>query len=343
MSSSPLPCSYTAIYYAYSGTPSSYSNTAMQEVDLSSVANGEHARYTVYRITSAALRGMFDSTVPVFEKDVAGNGAFATLTPSEIWYGVGYIVLSVAIGATDVVRCASGSYIASTQLIGAFNRTYTDKTNMEDKTEYGDQSIMRHPVVDEWDAKVDVFWAKGRSNLRYIGGAANSYFNLVHMDGGINGNTYSLTMTNPGGNGALSVALNTKDVTVTLGVSGGVITSTAAEVVAAINAVAAIRAAHLQAFLEGSGSGLVAALSHQHLNETTAGATGTAGAELIDLGTLKGVRMIVQFYDNYSTKYMNGGIGYISDVAWSGDPKSLAKASMTLVSGSYRLYGVVNN
>jgi len=87
------------------------------------------------------------------------------------------------------------------------------------------------------------------------------------VEEGTAGNAVSVTMQNPGGSGGLSVSVSANDVTVTLARSGGVITSTAADVIAAVNAHSGASAlVRAKNYSTSSGAGLVAAVSKTNLS-----------------------------------------------------------------------------
>jgi hypothetical protein len=327
---SPLDGRYVDIYYG-SGTPNDYSNEPMQEVALAG-----YAAHTVYRITAEAKRILHDSQVPVFQHDTGGNGTFVTYTPTEIWFGAGYIV-GPALGASDVVRCQSGKYLTPQKLFGCMSRGVTDKTAALDITCYGDQAEQRYPGLDDWDGKMDVFAAKLCAELQTIGGIANSHFILRDIAGGVPGNNKSITITQ---STTLTVTVNTLDLAITLATGG----NTANQVMNAINTSAAVKAIGLAAYpVPGeTGAGNVAVLAHQHLNETTAGATGTPGRDHIDFKALKGQRLVMRWYSKLSDGVMDVGYGIFENLDWAGGPKDLLKCSISMSGSQYPLRRVSN-
>lgn len=327
----PLPGSYCRIEYAPLGSNSEISDEAMQEVDMASLGYPAH---TVYRITDISKRCLHDNEVPVFQADTGGNGIFEAITPAEVWYPAGYIVLDVPRGASDVVRCHSGHYVAPTYLFGCVTRTFEDKTIMEEKTCYGDTTIKRHPKYDDWTSKLEVFFAALQAELLTTGGNVDSHVHLLHDAGGTAGNTYSLEMTNPGGNGPISVALNDTEIVVTLARSGGVITSTARNVIDAINACAEIRAEHIHAELpaDEGGTGIVAALAKTFFS---------GGLDPIDFSSMKGETVIMRYYNNYCTGLMHVGYGVFEQLDWAGKPTDLLKCGVSISGARHRLYQVV--
>jgi hypothetical protein len=320
----PLPGSYVRIDYA-TGADSTYSNEAMSEVNL--LATEGRARYTVYRITDATKRCLNDSAVPVFEKQVHGSGGWSTLTPTEIWYGAGYIICAV-LNNDDLVRCASGKYQTPLQLFGCVSRSFNDKTQFADITCFGDTAEKRFPTIDDWDAKVDAFFAHLKAFLLTSGGAADSHIYLDHTPGGTGGNDVSLEMTNPGGSAALTVTVASQAITVALGVSGGTITSTAAQVVAALNANVDVQALGVRAWIAPGelGSGLVAVLAHTHL---------ASGREPIDFTSMIGTRMLFWIYNNYTAGAAHVGFAYLESIDWTGNPADVIKMGMSYSGHGY--------
>jgi len=242
------------------GTPTDYSNEAMESVDMSAAKWGGRAARTVWRITAAAKRMMDDSEVPVFRYDPAGGTTWEVLTPTEIWYGAGYIV-TAALAEPSVVQCVSGHYLTPTQFFGCATKSFTDKTAMQEITCYGDTAVQRYPTITDWDGKLEAFVSKVQASATTTGGATNGNVKLYHAAGGTAGNGPTLTFTDTD-QAVISITIAaTDDITVDMATSGGTITSTANDVIAALNAKAEVIALGLKACLaEGeNGTGLVAA------------------------------------------------------------------------------------
>lgn len=101
---------------------------------------------------------------------------------------------------------------------------------------------------------------------------------------GVGGNSIRITLSNPGGNGTLSVAVATLDITVTLARTGGSITSTAAQVIAAIQASNDADAlVSVENNSTSTGAGIVAAVSQTNLANGAADETYDTIAELNDI------------------------------------------------------------
>lgn len=95
---------------------------------------------------------------------------------------------------------------------------------------------------------------------------ANNAILWTAVPEGTAGNSIRVALSNPGGTGTLSVSVSGNDITVTLARTGGVITSTAADVIAAIKAhsgaSALVRASN---YSTSNGTGLVVAVSLTYL------------------------------------------------------------------------------
>lgn len=88
---------------------------------------------------------------------------------------------------------------------------------------------VRNWRVEFTDAKVAATLATGTEG-------GNNGITWAAVRGGVPGNSITVALVNPGGTGALSVAVSGKAITVTLGRTSGTITSTAAQVITAIQA-----------------------------------------------------------------------------------------------------------
>lgn len=108
------------------------------------------------------------------------------------------------------------------------------------------------------------FYEGGTPSAVTISPASGTDFRLVSKAAGSSKNNISITLTNPGGTNSLSVSVSGTDITVSLATSGGTITSTAATVVAAINA-DVTASALVEARLAEANSGAVAAVSKTNL------------------------------------------------------------------------------
>lgn len=327
MSLSPQPGDYVRVYGG-SGSDSDYSDEAMEEVDLSAAKWGGYAANTVWRITDAAKRILDDSEAPVFQYDPAGGTTWQTLTPTEIWYGAGYII-TADLGATAVVRCHSGHYLTPTEFFGCATKKFTDKQTLADVTVYGDTAIQRYPTLDDWDGSLEAFVAKVQASLTTSGGATNSHIQLRHLAGGVAGNAMSLTITDTD-QATLTVSVVANDITVDLATTAGTPVSTANQVIAAINANADCKALGVHAYIPAgeTGVGVVA---------TAVKASLAGGLDKISYEDLKGTRPAFRFYTDFANGEMYVGFGYITDIDWIGGPADLIKAGLTIQGQKYKL------
>ncbi len=324
---SPQPGDFVRIYTGR-GADNTYANEAMEEVDLSAAKWGGYAANTVWRIADATKRIMNDSVAPVFQYDPDGGTDWEALTPSEIWYGAGYII-TADLGASAVVRCQSGKYLTPSEIMGCATKTFTDKTVMKECTCYGETSVSRVPTIDDWEASLEAFLAKKQAELTTSGGAANSHITLRHTPGGDAGNDITLTITDTD-QAALSVSVSTNDITVDLDTSGGTPISTALEVIAAINADADCQALGVKAFIPSgeSGAGVVSAAVQASLS---------GGLDKIAYEDMKGTRPAFRFYTDFANGEMYVGFGYVADVDWVGGTQDLLQAGLTVQGTKYKL------
>lgn len=313
----PQPGSLVEVYYG-SGAGSDYSEEAMGEVNMTPA----HPRYTVYKITDATKRLMIDSTVPVFQKQTGGVGEFATLTPSEIWYGAGHIVLSAVIGSTDVVRCLSGKYVTPTRIFACFNREYEQTLEMADKTCYGDTARRKAPTIKDWNAMLDVLYAGVQATAVSSGGEDHSHIRCYHVLGGIAGNGPTFDFQDTAG-AAIVITVTDDDVVVELATVAGNPVSTAKEVVAALNADPDVVALDLVFMVEDGETG--AAVVADSGPYTLSG-----GVAAIEFSSLEETLMVFKFFTDLTYDVHDTGFGYIRSIVYSGSPDALVVAKMTV-------------
>jgi hypothetical protein len=311
-----------AIVKTTSGVTGSLTNEAMSELNWTSLG---YPRYTVYEITDAAKRYLARSAVPTFEADVAGGGIFSALTPAEIQYAGGVIILSAARGATDVVRCATGTYYTTTTtLLGGTVARLTTGPQLQDITLLGDGYVRRYPTVNDFSFTLDTFALRTEATYTTSGGNANSHIVFKHDLGGVAGNSYSITMTDPGApSQSLAVSVSGKDVTVSLATDiGSAITSTANSVVAAIKASDDCNFIQFTAdkVTSETGLGVVAALGKQSL---------TGGLDATDHTAKKGVTLIVSMYSSTSGDSRWEGYAYLESIDSTLDPKSVLTENLS--------------
>lgn len=151
------------------------------------------------------------------------------------------------------------------------------------------------------------------ATLTLDSGTSAVTFTATPYYSGLIGNNISITYVNPGGTNALSVSVSGYNITVNLATSAGAITSTAAQVAAAVNGALEgstgqggyVQRATQQlvvATLPGSGAGVVTAHPQTFLSGATAGTT-----TLFDAGRAAGVepaRQVAQV----DTQWENSGL-----------------------------------
>ena len=332
MALSPTPGSYVRVYRG-SGADQDYSDEAMEEVDFSDSKWGGYPRYTVWRIADASKRMMNDSTVPVFQFQNEGDGEWATLMPDAIWYPSGYIYVASGLDEGDLVRCHTGKYMVASEIFGATNADFEDKTEMHDVTDFGKEARERFPGLDDWNATIEAFVASKCAEITTSGGAANSHIRVLHRTGGTAGNSITIDFQNNGA-AALSVSVVASDITVDLGTDAGSPISTADEVIAALNADADVQALGVYAMRAAgeTGAGVVADSGPYTL---------AGGAAELDFAAMKGVRQVFAFYRDYDDGLMYVGFGYVDSVTGEGDPSSPAKATLKVSGHNYPLRHVM--
>ena len=299
-----------------------------------------YPRYSVYRVADPTKRVMHDTVIPVFQKST--GGAYSGIVPGAIWYAPGYIIFNTPLDVTYILRVHTGDYLTPSLLAGCINRSFNDKTTTQEKTCYGDTTIRRQPTIDDWDSKLDVLHCKVQAELLTSGGNANSHVHLYHRPGGVAGNGVTYTVINPGAPGSIAVSVVGSAIQVTSAYAIGAMTSTANDVIAALNANTAVQALGVVAVRPPTetGLGIVAALGITDL---------AGGVDLPDFTALKGAPIVVLFYDNYSAGNMWAGYGLVGQLDWSGSPKDLVKASLSIsgtdesmhrVKETFGLYGM---
>ena len=325
MVTAPANCQLCAVYTT-SGATASMTDEAMQHVDLSTAG---YEKYTVYEITSTTKRYMDKSVAPVFEADVGGNSIFSTVTPTKIEYAGGRIYLATARGATDVVQCHSGDYFTTvTALLGGSVSRLNYAPTLVEVPLLGDSYVRRFPTVTDWSFSVDAYKCKGVAVYETAMAGDNNDITFLHSVGGTAGNSYTITMTDPGAPGSLSVAVAGTDITVTLAYAGGVITSTANDVIALINADGYCADINFRAIQKASntGAGVVTALGKQTL---------AGGLNAQDHTAKKGVILIVIFYTSTSGDARYEGYAYLETVDFNWDPKSVQLETLNFKGTDY--------
>ena len=331
MSLTPLPGYYARVDRA-NGTGSALSNEAMNHV--SDIENGNVA-YTVYEITAAAKRYLKLGVVPTFEKQVGGEGSWVALTDiKEIQYPGGRVVLNTAIGATDLVRCATGTYLDVTQMYGCSLTKISDKNIMKDITCIGDSAKMQYPTIQEFSMNADVFYAGICAALEAtMESGSNNSILLEHQVGGVAGNDISFEIAPAVGESTLSIDISGNAIVVTpASTAVPAITSTAIDVINALNLDPEFIALHLVAKQKSTetGLGIVTNYEHAHL---------TGGLDPADYYTIKAAKLplILTVYAKYSSDIRWEGYVFIEDISGDLNPEDVVKQSLSL-SGHGKLY-----
>jgi hypothetical protein len=309
-----------AIVKTTSGTTGSLTNEAMSELDWSALG---YPAKTVYEITDATKRYLARSAVPTFEVD--DGGGFDPLTPAEIQYAGGVIILSAPLAGSYTVRCATGTYYTTqTTLLGGTVARLTTGPQLQDITLLGDGYVRRYPTVNDFSLTLDTFALRTEATYTTTGGNANSHIVFKHDLGGVAGNSYSITMTDPGApSQSLAVSVVGKAVTVSLATDGGsAISSTANQVIAAIKASDACNFINFTAdrYSTETGAGIVAALGTQSL---------AGGLDAKDHTAKFGVTLIVSLYSNSTNDSRWEGYCYLESIDSGLDPKAVLTENLS--------------
>jgi hypothetical protein len=152
---------------------------------------------------------------------------------------------------------------------------------------------------------------------------ANNDIRFFHSPGGTAGNSYTITLVDPGGAGSLGVVVAGTDITVNLASTAApALTSTANDVMGAINASGACADIGFRArYASGStGVGIMTDLGKASL---------TGGLAAQDHTAKKGVKLIAIFYYSTSGDARYEGYCYLETDDFTFDPKSVQLESLT--------------
>lgn len=322
----PLTAALATVHLC-TGTETSFSSPeAMREVN--DTANG-HQRYTVYEITNPDNRDLCLDTVPTFEADTGGNGIFVAITPAEIEYPGGRIRLSAPRGPTDVVHLATGKHYTPSKVLGGTVVKTSRKNNLEVFALLGELWNRRHKVGSDFSISLDNYVMAACAEYKSSGGNSNSHIVCWDENGGLNGNNLSLTQTNPGTPGNLSISVSGNDITAVLAYASGAITTTAQQLVAALETNAFVRALGFRSKLKAgeTGAGIVASLSKTNLS---------GGLDPEDY-TSKNNICIVRVYKDYANDKRVEGYCWLGDINTDLAPGKLIKEALT-IQGHGKLY-----
>ena len=311
-----------------SGTTGSLTNEAMDELDWTSLG---YPAKTVYQITAPSKRYLARSAVPTFEVD--DGGGFDPLTPAEIQYAGGVIILSAPLAGSYTVRCATATYYTTiSDLLGGSVARVTSGPQLVETPLLGDAYVRRHPTVADFTVTLDTFVVSTCASYTTALTGANNDLVFTHQAGGTAGNSYTITYTDPGAaSQSLSVAVAGYAVTVSLATDGAkAITSTATQVMNAINTSPGCQFIKLGASLAGSdtGAGVVTAMSVQTLS---------GGLNVINHTSKFGVTLIIEVYMSTSADSRLEGYAYLESIDGTYDPKNVVSENLTL-KGDGKLY-----
>lgn len=308
-----------AAVYTTGGAVQALSDEAMSEVNMTALG---YQRYTVYEITDVTKRYLDRGTVPVFQKQPGGIGGWVSLT-GTVEYAGGRIVLSTPLGSSDNVRVSTGNYFTTiTKVFGASVSKINNSKTLVEIPLLGDTYVRRAPTVRDFDLSVDSYMVLTQAEKLTTAGAANGNLRFKHITGGTAGNLYTVHLIDPGAPGALTIAVTGTDVDITLAYATGAVTSTANQVMAAVNADPACRAiAFIAEMPAGStGAGLMAAEGPLTLS---------GGLDANDFENLYSTPLIVILYVNTSTDVRMEGYAYIETEGYTFDPKNVVMDTIT--------------
>ena len=318
----PLAPSTTALatVKTTSGTTGSLSGEAMEELDLTTLG---YPRYSVYQITDPTKRYLARSAVPTFEYDADGGTTWVTLTPAEIQYAGGCIVLSTPLTVDADVQCKSATYYTtSTTLLGGSVARISNGPQLVDTTMLGDGYTRRFPTIKDWSMTLDTFVVSScASYTTNMTGHTNNDIVFEHAAGGTGGNSYTITLTNSGGTNALSIAVTGTAVDITLASTSGTITSIASDVITAVNNSPACQFIKFTArnATGNDGTGLVEDFTVQSL---------TGGVDPVNHTAKHGITLIVELYLSSSADSRLEGYAYLESIEDNFDPKDVVKENL---------------
>lgn len=322
------PGSYVRVYYG-TGSGTSYSDEPLEEVNMTP----RFQRYTVYRVAADAKQLLTDSEVPVIQFDDEGDSNFAAVTPSEIWYGAGYFILSTPQLAADVGRVHSGKYLTETEIFACAKRDLKRTLGEEDVTVYGDEAVARTWTLKDWSAELTVLHASVNATATSSGGAANSHITAEHFEGGTAGNGATFDLQD-NDDADVTISVVSDDITVGLKTSGGTPVGTALETVRALNEDPDVYALGIRFKIASGedGTGVVADSGPYAL---------AGGLDPIDFSSLLESRMLVRIYNNVNApRVVNCGFGFISKISDSEGPSAVQKQTLSVVGKQYPMYTV---
>ena len=308
-----------AAVHIFKGADQSYSNEAMNEVDLS--AEG-YPRYTVYEITEKSKRYMNTSAVPTF---TCSPGTIPAI--SDIEYCGGRVIFATPAGAGDTIVCATGKYQLGAEFMGCLNFNVNRGWKTEDYIHIGDTNPSTALIHKRWEVTTEAHWMNTMATYTSSGGVAHSHFTLTHMPGGESGNDVTIELIDPSGlNATIDIAVTGKNIAVTLASTADpALTTTALQLVTALNASDAVRGLGVVAQVKAgeTGAGIVAAITpHEHL---------AGGASPADYSS-ETDKVALVCYLNETGDQRHEGYAIIQNFDPKIDPGTLIKTSLTFKS-----------
>ena len=310
-----LPGMYAAVYFI-DGAGIAVTNEAMEEVN--DIENG-NPKYTVYQITDEDKQFLDPTVTPTFEKQLHGAGDFSAISSGdirEIQYPGGRVVLEAAINNDDVIRMATGSYKAKTQIWGALTTKIKDGSVVKECTPLGATAKRNVPIIEDMNVSLDIFLNKVCAQL-----VANDLI-LTHQKGGTAGNTKKFAMLNPAGLNTLSIAIVGNEITVTLGHDGANIISTNQNVVDIVNASPEVIRLGVvcECDLDDASS-----LASAFVQDSLAG-----GLDPVNYSTKKSSLFGMEIFANESDNIKWQGYFYISSIDSDVSNEDIVKQSLTM-------------
>lgn len=322
----PLTNSYAQSMLADPTSADDLDNEVMEEVNLSPF----YPRYTIYRIAAIEKRCLLNDVPLVVELETGGTGGvWNVVTQDETWFPAGYVRFLTPRGSSDALRAASGHYLTPSLIFGCVTKTFDSSVTFGDISCEGDTGIMRYPMNDDWKSTLAVFHATLQAGIELAGNNANSTIVLKHEAGGLAGNDISIEMVDPQDE-TLSVSVAAEKITVALARSTS-ITSTAADVIRALNASVAVRSLGVIAGQKKGETalGIVDTKTETHL---------TGGLDQVDYDSYKGKILIWRFYANKLADDVFVGYGLLKSIDWSGNPTDFVKANISVDGSNFPLY-----
>ena len=302
---------YSGALYLARGSNNNYSSEPMSEVDLSSDG---YPRYTVYEITDATKRYMNDDSTPTF----ASTGPIPTI--SRIEHCGGRVIFATAADSADDITCETGHYLTVTEFVGVLDWQLSTSWKEEAYMHLGDSCQTSALIHKQWEATANAHWMNTQATYTTSGGNANSHITLTHLPGGPGGDLVSITLMDPGAPGSLSVSVVGSDIIATLAYATGAITTTANQLVAALQCPAVLALGIAAQVADGeTGAGIVAELAHTHL---------AGGLDATDYSSETSKAVVVLYTDESNDKRYEG-FAIIQKFSPNIDAGALIKTSLT--------------